>query len=282
MTLKLTHDEFLLFRGFIEKQCGIFLGDDKAYLVEHRLAKLVTRNCCASYGDLFRLAKKEAFCGRLCCQIIDAITTNETSWFRDSKQFEVFRYSLLPEFWRRISDGRRSRLDIWSAACSTGQEPYSIALMCQDFCQSGIKTPDCYKQIRILATDISDSALNSAIMGVYDQASLNRGLEAGRWGRFFRKTEAGWTVGDELRSMVAFKNFNLQSPFVNLGTFDIIFLRNVIIYFSDRLKGEIFRRAADCLMPGGVLFLGTGETVIGHSDKFEVEENGGAIYYRRK
>ncbi|MFH1139025.1 MAG: protein-glutamate O-methyltransferase CheR [Pseudomonadota bacterium] len=282
MKLKLTAEEFLLFRGFIEKQCGIFLGNDKSYLVEHRLSKLVAENCCSSYGDLFRLARKEAFCGKLCGRIIDAITTNETSWFRDPKQFEVLRYSLLPRLWARSGGGRGNNVEIWSAACSTGQEPYTIALTCLDFCQTVVKEPNCHKRFRILATDISESALTSAKSGVYDQASLNRGLETSRWGRFFRKSGSTWSVGDELREMVTFKHFNLQSPFVGLGTFDIVFLRNVIIYFSDAMKKEVFRRTADCLAPGGKLFLGTGETASGHSDKFEVEEDGGTIFYRRK
>ena len=282
MIPEITKPEFQMFRDFIEKHCGIHLGPDKAYLVQHRLARLAVGCGCGCYADLFELALKERECGRLCGQIIDAITTNETSWFRDPRQFEALLGQLLPEIWEKVKDGRRNNIEIWSAACSTGQEPYTIAMVAMDFCETVVRERACRNKVKVLATDISDASIQKAVSGVYEETDMKRGLDGTRFKRYFLQDGTKWKVKDELRQMVGFKRFNLKNDFKGLGLFDIVFLRNVIIYFSDGLKKEIFQRVADCLHPGGLLFLGTGETVSTHSQAFSVEECGDATYYRLK
>jgi chemotaxis protein methyltransferase CheR len=278
----ITKQEFLLFRDFIEKHCGIHLGPDKAYLVQHRLARLAEGCGCSCYADLFDLALKEKECGRLCGQIIDAITTNETSWFRDPRQFEALLGQLLLDTWKKGKDGRRNNLEIWSAACSTGQEPYTIAMVATDFCETVVREKECRSKVRVLATDISEASIQKAISGIYEEADMKRGLDEKRIDRYFFRDGTKWRIREDLRQMVVFKRFNLKNDFKGLGTFDIVFLRNVIIYFSDGLKKEIFQRVAKRLHPGGLLFLGTGETVSAHSQAFTVEECGDATYYRLK
>ena len=278
----ITPREFVLFRDFIEKHCGIHLGSDKAYLVQHRLARLADGCGCDCYADLFELAVKEKGCGKLCGQIIDAITTNETSWFRDSRQFEALQGQVLQETWKKVKDGHRNSIGIWSAACSTGQEPYTIAMVATDFCEKVVRERGCRNKVKVLATDISEASLHKAISGIYDQADMKRGLDENMIRRHFLQDGLKWKVKEDLKQMVGFKRFNLKNDFRGLGPFDIVFLRNVIIYFSDGLKKEIFQRVASCLHPGGLMFLGTGETVSAHSQAFAVEECGEATYYRLK
>lgn len=282
MTKEITREEFALFQTFIEQQCGIHLGSDKAYLVEHRLSRLLGPTGSNSYGDLLRQTKREPVNGRLCSLIVDAITTKETSWFRDAKQFEALGRVILPELWNRVRDGRRAGIRIWSAACSTGQEPYTIAMTAAEFCRTVFREPDCPNLIRITATDISPTALETARRGGYDDPSIKRGLDPDQVQRFFRREGAEWVVKDELKGMIDFRRINLKDSFSGLGGFDVIFLRNVIIYFAEELKRDVLDRAAAILNPGGRLFLGTGETVSGYSRAFEVEEILNVTVFRKK
>jgi chemotaxis protein methyltransferase CheR len=280
--LTLSPEEFALFRDFIERSCGIHLGSDKAYLVEHRLARLVKTTGCRGYADLYHLARREKPMGQLSARIIDAITTNETSWYRDPKQFVALKSRLLPELWERIRDGRRTIINLWSAACATGQEPYTMAMVVLDFLRGPAREPETRDRFRILATDISETSLTMAREAKYDETAMSRGLDEDQTRRYFKKTGPVWTVAPEIRRLVDFKPFNLRDPFTGLGPFDVVFLRNVVIYFSDELKREVFRQVARCLTPKGWLFLGTGETVTGLSDVYEIEEVKGAILYRLK
>lgn len=282
MSVQITEKEFLLFREFIERHCGIHLGMDKMYLVEHRLANILEQNNCSSYGDLFNMIRGELVCGRLCSSIIDAITTNETSWFRDPKQFQALSEYIWPELWTKIRQGRRTNLNIWSAACSTGQEPYSIAMTVADFCQKQLRDDHARRFFQVLATDISETALTAAQMARYDSAAIARGLDDYQIAKFFHQDGRAWLLKGDLKSNVTFKQFNLRHAMTSLGLFDVIFLRNVVIYFSDKFKKELFERIADRLLPGGWLFLGTGETIVGPTSHFEIEERSGANFYRLK
>ena len=280
--LRITPEEFKLFRDFIERHCGILLGPDKAYLIEHRLTKMMHELDCGSYRTLFDLAGKDAGCGQLCTRIIDAITTNETAWFRDARQFEALGSHLIPELWETIRKGRRPGFNIWSAACSTGQEPYTIAISILNFLEKATGSLDAGKFFKILATDISERSLHAAVDGRYDAQAMKRGLAPPLVKRYFRKTNDLWRINDEVKKLVDFKRFNLQMPLTGFGPFDIVFLRNVIIYFSDGLKKTLLERVADRLQPGGWLFLGTGETVTGYCSRFEIMDKAGATFYRLK
>jgi chemotaxis protein methyltransferase CheR len=274
--------EFKLLRDLICEHSGIFLTDNKTYLVETRLAPLLKETRCASFGELYLKAKDSARGGQLCSRMVDAITTNETSWFRDQYPYRILRNELLPQFGREIREGRRSRIRIWSAACSTGQEPYSIAMTILDFFDESGHNNGCLNRVQILATDISRASLALATEARYDRLSVGRGLEQKHLDRHFHKENGDWVVGDRVKRMVSFKSCNLKDPGMKAESFDVIFLRNVMIYFSDSLKREILGQMACMLGPGGCLFLGTGETVSGYSGRFDMVESGKAFFYRLK
>ena len=275
----ITKEEFILIREFIEASCGISLGDHKEYLLENRLSKLLTESGCKTYKEFYLKAKNEPQSG-LRDKIVDAMTTNETMWFRDTYPFEILKQRVLPQFNQEALDGRRWNMRIWSAACSTGQEPYSTAMTLMDFAR-GEKQ---YKlaQCEITATDISPSAIYLATAGNYDDFAMERGLPAMYKSRYFMKKGRFWSVKEELKKLIKFKIFNLQDSFTSLGKFDIIFCRNVAIYFSAQLKKELFTKLAKSLTPGGYFFLGGSESITGFSDDFEMLKHNNGVYYRLK
>ena len=280
MSAPLTHQEFLNLREFIHQRCGIFLGDDKAYLVEHRLAKLVEENQCKSFGELYNKARQSQQHSNLCLSVIDAITTNETFWFREPRAFAAIKERILPQLQQEVARGQRETIRLWSAACSTGQEPYSMAMTAYEFFRAHGGDPVCRRNVRILATDISRTALAQAMDGVYDAVSVARGLNADHLERYFRQEGGRWTIKDPVKDLVEFKPHNLRAPMAGLGPFEIVALRNVIIYFSEEVKREIFARLASVMVPGGYLFLGTGETLGHYTQAFELLEFQGLNYYR--
>ncbi len=282
MTPHLSDMEFRLLRDLIYEQCGIFLAENKAYLVENRLAGLLEQSGSSTFGEFYLKVKNLPHSDRLCTLMVDAITTNETSWFRDQYPYNVLREKILPEFDRQIAEGRKRRIDIWSAACSTGQEPYSTAITVLDFYTASRKETLCHNWVHILATDISTSSLARANEGRYDSIAVSRGLEQKHLQRYFAQEAKGWKIDDRVKKMVSFRHDNLKLSVQTVQTFDIIFLRNVMIYFSESLKRELLTRMAKLLSPNGYLFLGTGETTSGYTTLFEMVEFGKAIYYRKK
>ncbi|MGC8493756.1 MAG: CheR family methyltransferase [Syntrophobacteraceae bacterium] len=282
MTPHLTDMEFRLLRDLIYEQCGIFLAENKAYLIENRLAGLLEQSGSSTFGEFYLKVKNLPQSNRLCTLMVDAITTNETSWFRDQYPYNVLREKILPEYDRQIAEGRKRRIDIWSAACSTGQEPYSTAITVLDFYNASKKEAVCHNWVHILATDISTASLARANEGRYDSIAISRGLEQKHLQRYFAQEDKGWKIDDRVKKMVSFRHDNLKLSAQTFQTFDIIFLRNVMIYFSESLKRELLTRMAKLLAPNGYLFLGTGETTSGYTTLFEMVEFGKAIYYRKK
>ena len=280
MTLQAKESEFRLLRDIIEARCGIFLGDEKKYLIENRLTDLVEQSKCKSFGDFYLRVKSSPPSADLWNAVVDAMTTNETLWLRDQHPFTILREQLLPKLNEEIRKGKRDAIDIWSAACSTGQEPYSIAMTALDYYENAGGEKACLKQVRILATDISSAALSKAIAGQYDNTSIVRGLPQDKRDRYFTRQNDSWVLRPSVKQMVAFKKINLQEPLFGLGRFDIVFLRNVIIYFSDTFKKDLLERIARILKPGGYLFLGAGETVRGYTSSFNLVEQGGCIFYQ--
>lgn len=282
MTPPLGDMEFRLLRDLIYEESGIFLAENKAYLIESRLAGLLEQAGASTYGEFYLKARNSQQSGQLCTLMVDAITTNETSWFRDQYPYNVLKERILPEYERQIAEGRRKRIDIWSAACSTGQEPYSTAITVLDFYSVAQKDSACHNWVHILATDISSASLARADAGRYDSVSISRGLQQKHLDRYFTQEANCWKIDDRVKKMVCFKHTNLKSPPTIPQTFDIIFLRNVMIYFSESLKRELLNRMAKLLAPNGYLFLGTGETTSGYTALFDMVEFQRAIYYRKK
>ena len=277
LTETISTNEFNLLRGLIEKLCGIALGNEKAYLIETRLAGLLAENGCSDFGSFYRLVSQHTST-QLRDKIVDAMTTNETLWFRDNHPFLILKEKLLPKLAEDIREGNRFRIRIWSGACSTGQEPYSIAMSIHEFCRENPAIrPD---QFEILATDISPSALMLAKLGRYDSAAIGRGLPDHIRQRYLHQDGNVWVANDSLRQLVSFRKFNLQDSMEPLGRFDIVFLRYVTIYFADSLKQQIYRGIAKLLAPGGHLFISAVETLRGISDDFDQRTHAGGSFYR--
>ena len=268
--------EYNQFREFLEKQCGIVLGDNKQYLVKSRLGPVVNRYGLSSLSEL--ITKVQRFSEReLRTVVIDAMTTNETLWFRDGYPFELLKSKLLTEL--AAKPGAKK---IWSAASSSGQEPYSIAMSVLEFQQS--KPGAMPGGVQITATDISSEMLNHCKQAEYDELALARGLSPERRRAFFEQAGNNrMRLNKKVRDMVNFRYLNLLESYSLLGRFDIIFCRNVLIYFSADVKSKILNQFANSLNPGGYLLLGASESLTGLSDKFEmVRCNPGIIYKVKK
>lgn len=276
MSTTITQDDFLLLRTFIEELCGISLGDNKAYLIESRLAKLMALNGCDSFSEFYHLAKASEG-PELKEKIIDAMTTNETLWFRDEHPYIILKEVMLPRMAESLKSGARDRIRIWSAASSTGQEAYSMAVTIQEFCNKtpGV-TPD---QFEIIGTDISASALFLATAGRYDQLAMNRGMSAEMAEKYFTQDGMVWIINDDIKKMVTFKKFNLQVSPTTLGRFDIVFLRYVAIYFSDEFKAGLIDRLTNVTNRPGYLIIGAVETLRGIDSRYTHKQHQNGIYY---
>ncbi|KAA0876579.1 CheR family methyltransferase [Nitrincola tapanii] len=258
-------DEFRQFSQFLEKSCGILLAEHKQYLVQSRLSRIMQQEGFSSLSELIeRLNQARGL--SLKEQVIDAMTTNETLWFRDVHPYEILKERLLPELASASSFGK---LRIWSAACSTGQEPYSISMILEEFRQS--KPGSFASGQEIVATDISSSVLEQARRGEYEMLALGRGLSQERLTRFFTSSaEGSWKIRPEISQRVRFQSLNLLGQYSILGQFDIIFCRNVLIYFSSEVKTEILRKMHRQLKPGGYLILGASESLNGLADLYRM------------
>lgn len=270
-------NEFKLLRDLIEKLSGICLGDEKAYLIETRLAGLLAENGCPDFSAFYRLVAHDHSV-QLRDKIVDAMTTNETLWFRDTHPFAILRERLLPPLAEDLAANRRFRIRIWSGACSTGQEPYSIAMSIHEFCRQNPSVKP--EQFEILATDISPSALLMAKLGRYDSAAIARGLPDALRDRYFQQQGNVWVVNEEVKRLVTFRKFNLQDSMDPLGHFDIVFLRYVAIYFSDPFKQMIYGGIARLLAPEGHLFISAVESLRGISDAFVQLSHAGGSFYK--
>lgn len=268
-------ESYLKFREFLEKQCGIVLGDSKQYLVRSRLASLLYKHKYESADELISVVVR-GFDRNLLQDVIDAMTTNETLWFRDNYPFDLLIKELLPSL---ASQNRKIR--IWSAACSSGQEPYSIAMSVLEFQR---QRPGTLRSgVEIVATDLSSEMLRKCELGIYDELSLARGLSAERREMFFQKNDAGaMQVKPEVRKMVSFRSLNLLSSYAALGRFDIVFCRNVLIYFSPEVKQRILQQIAGQLQSDGVLFLGASESISAASNSYSMVKCSPGLYYQKK
>lgn len=266
-------DSYLRFCQLLQERSGIVLGENKHYLVTSRLSHLMKEQNMESLTELVDRLKRSQ--SGLLQIVIDAMTTNETMWFRDNYPFEYLKSTLFP------AHAGAAPMTIWCAACSSGQEPYSIAMATEEFKQE-VKGR-LFPGIRIVATDISSAMLSAAREGVYESLAVTRGLSEERRKRHFQELPAGrWRIKDHLRPMISFQPMNLLGFPYNGGPYDIIFCRNVLIYFSPLVKNQVLTALTARLKKGGVLFLGGSESLSDLADRYELLRCTPGIAYKLK
>ena len=276
--IKISPDELKVVSQYIHEISGIYLDQSKSYLFETRLSSIAESHGCTSYRELQQKAKLDPT-KKIERAIVDAITTNETLFFRDKGPFELLQHKILPE----MIDARtpktgmmKTNLRIWSAAASTGQELYSIAIVIKELLRDLSKY-----NISLLGTDISDAAIAQASYGKYNKFEIERGLERAVLQKYFSLFGDSWKIKDEIRSMVNFRKFNLMQPFTSLGKFDIIFCRNVAIYFTLQDRTKLFNKIADALADDGFLVIGSTESLTGVCSRFVPKRHLRSIFYQK-
>lgn len=275
----LDNNEFELFRAYIETNSGIHLDQTKSYLIQNRLESIMAEYGCTTFLSLYQKTIADPT-RTIQEKIIEAITTNETLWFRDISPFNILQNKLFPFFTQQVLQGNKNKIRIWSSACSTGQEPYSIAITFLEFIRGKVNLQP--ELLEIVATDISPKVLQQAQNGTYDAIAMGRGLSDELKNRYFNNNIKTWTIKDEVKRMISFKKLNLQNDFRTIGNMDIIFCRNVLIYFSDNFKREILSRIAQMLQPSGILFVGASESVSNYSSDFDMISFDKGLYYQVK
>jgi chemotaxis protein methyltransferase CheR len=277
MTATITREEMPVWSRYIKEICGIHLDESKGYLVETRLSGLLSEVGATNFSELFYKARADAS-SKLRGKIIEAITTNETSFFRDTSPFELLRHKLIPEIIdRRNRNGARIPIRIWSAACSTGQEAYSTGIVLKELLGDLTRY-----DIRILGTDISNKVVAHASYGEYNRMELERGLPQDTLVRHFTASGDRWRVRDEIRAMASFRTMNLLEPFSFPNPFDIIFCRNVAIYFTEADKTRLFRNLAKYLARDGGLIIGSTESISGLCPDLEPKRYLRSVFYQWK
>jgi chemotaxis protein methyltransferase CheR len=268
-TAEIHSENYRFLQQYIYSQTGIVLEGDKHYLFESRLTPVVRQLGLGSINDLCALlqATREPEVAR---KVVEAMTTNETYFFRDPAHYEAIRTVLLP----RLKEERRDtkKLRFWSAAASTGQEAYSLAMLLVEEGFAGWN-------IQILGTDYSSQVLERARSGKYRQIEVNRGLPAALLVKYFRRAGVDWQLSEAVRRMVSFETMDLRQRMSALGPFDLVFCRNVLIYFDTETKKKILRELHGTLFRGGWLLLGGAETAFGVEEWFERQAVGNAVVY---
>ena len=273
--------EFALFSDYIAEKSGIFIRPEKAYLIETRLSKLMTDVGAESFSKFYDYIVSNPHSG-ISQKIINAITVNETTWFRDTAVWTILMDEVIPAFVKELLSGKKQKIRIWSAASSTGEEAYSLAMCIDDYLGKnnikGVGLPD----FEIIATDISERVLDIARKGRYDRVSMSRGMNDYYKNKYFENTGSAWNLVPEILEAVKFEQFNLINSFAGLGKFDLILCRYVLIYFPDELKKRIIQKLHDSLKDNGVLFTGTYVLYDLFKDGFEMVNFENITYYTRK
>lgn len=255
-------------------QAALVIEPGKEYLVETRLAPLAEQAGCASLAEYIKQLRSEPRVNGVHHRAVEALATNETFFFRDYHPFEALRRFILPPLLEKRSAARS--LSIWSAACSTGQEPYSLAMLLREHFPQLAKDWN----VSILATDLSPSILEQARAGRYSQFEVNRGLPAGYLVKYFTQRDGSWFIRPEIKQCITFRPMNLVQPWPVMLPFDLIFVRNVMIYFDVGTKKTILKKIRNCLLPHGYLFLGTAETTTNLDPEYEPVAFGKAVVYQ--
>ena len=257
-------------RRCLKERSGLVLAADKQYLVESRLLPIARKADFASLGDLVQ-ALRAGQDGPLMTAVVEAMTTNESFFFRDKLPFENFRDVVMPALLAARAPQRRIR--IWCAAASTGQEPYSLVM-----CLKAMESEIAGWRIEVLATDLSSDVLEKARQGLYSQFEVQRGLPIQLLLKHFTQVGELWQIASDIRAQVRYRQFNLLSDFVQLGQFDVIFCRNVLIYFDQQTKVDVLNRLARITAGDGYLVLGAAETVVGLVESFKVAGEARGLY----
>ena len=265
---------FAYLAQLVRDHSAIVLDDTKAYLVESRLGPLLYSEGVRDIDELAFRLRDDRF-GPLRRKVLDAMTNNETWFFRDLYPFEALKTMVLPQIISR-AEGTKS-LSIWSAACSSGQEIYSVAMLIRENFPSLLNW-----NLTLLGTDISEAILGRAEAGIYSQLEVNRGLPAILLAKYFQQGGRDWQLKRIVRDMARFRFVNLSSPLPHLGPFDVVFLRNALIYFALDVRREILARIRQVLRPGGILFMGAAETTLNLDDSYERVPFQKSFYYRPK
>lgn len=271
MSASISQHDAAFVRELVYKRSAIVLDDSKSYLIESRLSQLARDTGVATVGDVVQQARSGVAAAAAQTRIIEAITTHETSFFRDVLPFEALKGQILPALKKAI--GLRP-ITIWSAACSTGQEPYSIAMLVLD------AFPELASRVRIVASDLSRQVLDKAQQGSFRQLEVNRGLPAAFGIKYFDRNGATWQVKDEVKRMVSFRQLNLLDDWGGLPMPDVVFMRYVLIYFDMQTKQKILGQVAKTMARGGALLLGGTETTINIDEGWERVQAGRASYYK--
>jgi len=275
--VKIKPEEIKVLSNYIHQVSGISIDASKAYLLETRFGKLLEEEGCKSYSEFYHKTKTDTR-KELEKKIINAITTNETLFFRDTSPFDLLKFKILPDLIDARS-GKGSRpgpgsLRIWSSACSTGQEIYSIAIIIKELLGNN------GHNITLMGTDLSDAAITQASAGTYNKFEIERGLPREKLQRYFTPLGGNWKIKDEIRSMAAFRRMNLMEPFTGFGKFDIIFCRNVAIYFTLQDRQKLFNKIANVLQPDGYLLIGSTESLTGICPQFIPKRHLRSVYYQ--
>jgi len=264
-------DDFNLLSKLIKDRSGLTLTKDKAYLLESRLLPVARKWNLKSLDELVMRLRTRSEAG-LVRDVVEAMTTNESFFFRDIKPFDQFKQVVLPFLLQ--ARGTTRNIKVWSAACSSGQEPYTLSMMLKEERQKLIGW-----NVDILATDLSTEILAKAQAGLYSQFEVQRGLPIQLLVKYFKQAGDRWQIDSAIREMVRYRPFNLLDDLSGLGQFDVIFCRNVLIYFDQPTKQMVLERMARQLAPDGFLYLGGAETVVGITDKFQPMANHRGIYH---
>jgi chemotaxis protein methyltransferase CheR len=256
-----TPQDYDYLRKLLKQRSGLVLSAEKQYLAESRLLPVARKHKLNGLGELVRKLKVVGH-SPLSVEVVEAMTTNETFFFRDKAPFENFRDTVLPAL--MAARAREKRLRIWCTAAATGQEPYSLAMILDELSASLVGW-----RVDILATDISGEVLQKAKAGIYSQFEVQRGLPIAHLLKYFTQVGELWQIAPALRSMVQFRPINLLNDFTPLGTFDVVFCRNVLIYFDQETKTDVLDRLAGQVPSDGYLVLGAAETVVGLTDAYK-------------
>jgi chemotaxis protein methyltransferase CheR len=261
--------DFEFIAQLLRKRAGIVLTGDKVYLLESRLAPLARKEGLPSIDDLIHVVRSRRE-ERLIAQVVDVMTTNETFFFRDKTPFEHLKEAIFPA----LGAARRGgRIRIWCAGCSTGQEAYSIAMMLDQHPELTAGVP-----VEIIGTDISDRSLERAKQGLFSQFEVQRGLPIQMLMHYFTQQDDHWRISERIRQNVSFRKHNLIDANYALGKFDVVFLRNVLVYFDGPTKSEVLDRVAQQMNAGGFLLLGAAESAVGLSTAWEATQDRRGLY----
>ena len=277
--LKITNEEFIQLRDYIYEQCGIYIAEQRKYLIENRLSNRIKELNLKNFGEYYYYLRFDVHRRAEMTKLFEAITTNETSFYRNPPQLQVFQDKVLKAELEKLRAARTRKLRIWSAGCSTGEEPYTLAIILQEVLRTELPTWD----IKITANDLSEAVLASARRGIYSDYAL-RTTPQDIVTRYFKKEGGNYLVDPKLKHLVSFGPINLSDKVMlkRVERSHIIFCRNVIIYFDDEMKRQVIEAFYDNLLPGGCMLIGHSESLHNISRAFKPEHHVGTIVYRKE